>query len=211
MATEAHSMPKAGKGPKRRIRNYLLDARFQLKYTGAVVAVTVIVTSAVGYWLGSEAYRYSRESTEMLTTQAAGVSQELFNFLQEQSEEKDAEVRRNIVIGISSLVVILALALGFTGIVVTHRIVGPAYKLKLLLGDVAAGSLNVRGGLRRGDELQDVGDAFRDMVEALRERREEELAQLDEAIEKAREAGIDASVLEELDAFRERLHTTLHG
>src|SRR5690606_38468001 len=167
VSTDAQSMPKPGQSPKRRIRNFLLDARFQLKYTGAVVAVTVIVTGLVGFWRGREAYHYSRESTQVLTAQAAGVSPELFDYLQEESAAKDAEVLRNIVFGISSLVVILAIALGITGIVVTHKVVGPAYKLKLLLGDVAAGSLNVRGGLRKGDELQDVGDAFKTMVAAL--------------------------------------------
>jgi nitrogen fixation/metabolism regulation signal transduction histidine kinase len=207
--TDAQSMPKSGQGPKRRLRNYLLDARFQLKYTGMVIAVTVLVTSAVGYWLGSEAYAYSRESSDVLTTQAAGVSPELFDFLQRQSEEKDAEVLQQIVIGVSSLVVILAIALGLTGIVVTHRVVGPAYKLKLLFGDVAKGSLNVRGGLRKGDELQDVGDAFKAMVTALRERREDEIAELERTLTTAREAGMHEAVLADLEAFRDRLRTTL--
>lgn len=209
MATEAHSMPKSGQGPKRRLRNYLLDARFQLKYTGMVVAVTIVVTGIVGYWLGSAAYDYSRESTQVLTTQAAGVSPELFEYLQQQSREKDAEVLRNIVIGITALVLILAFALGLTGIVVTHKVVGPAYKLKLLLGDVARGSLNVQGGLRKGDELQDVGDAFKEMVSSLRERREDELAQLEAAIDKGTKAGVDADLLADLSALRERLRATL--
>lgn len=211
MSTEAQSMPKPGQSPKRRIRNFLLDARFQLKYTGAVVAVTVIVTGLVGFWLGREAYRYSRESTQVLTAQAAGVSPELFEYLQEESRAKDAEVLRNIVIGISALVLILAVALGFTGIVVTHKVVGPAYKLKLLLGDVAAGSLNIRGGLRKGDELQDVGDAFKTMVTSLKARREEELAELDAAIDKARDGGLEGDALDSLVSLRDRLQRTLEG
>lgn len=209
MATEAQSIPKSPQAPKRRIRNFLLDARFQLKYTGAVVAVTVIVTSAVGVWLGNEAYRYSVENSDMLTAQAAGMHPDLFEFMQEEAEAKDAEVLQSIVFGVSALVVILALALGFTGIVVTHKVVGPAYKLKLLLGDVAGGSLNVRGGLRKGDELQEVGDAFKTMVSALRVRREEELVELDGAIDKARTAGLEGEPLEALIALRDRLQRTL--
>lgn len=212
MATEAQSMPTPGKAPKRRLRNFLLDARFQLKYTGAVVAVTVIVTGIVGYVLGSAAYDYSRESTQVLTAQAAGVSPELFEYLQQESRAKDAEVLRSIVMGVSGLVLVLAIALGFTGIVVTHRVVGPAYKLKLLLGDVAAGSLNTRGGLRKGDELQDVGDAFKAMVVALRERREDELSQLERALAKAEEASDEPdedAVVADLRALRDRLRATL--
>ncbi len=208
MATDAQSISQSTKPPKRRFRNYLLDARFQLKYTGMVVAVTVLVTGAVGYWLGSEAYSMSKENTELLKAQP-NVSPELFEFLEEQSEAKDAEVLQRITTGIGALVVTLALALAVTGIIVTHRVVGPAYKLKLLLNDVAAGSLNVRGGLRKGDELQALGDAFKHMVVSLRERREEELAQLDAAIEKGRAAKIDGAVLADLDALRDRLRATL--
>lgn len=211
MSIEAQSMSKPGNSPKRRFRNFLLDARFQLKYTGAVVAVTVIVTGLVGFALGREAYRYSRESTQVLTAQAAGVSPELFEYLQEESAAKDEEVLRNIVTGVSVLVLILAIALGLTGIIVTHKVVGPAYKLKLLLGDVAAGSLNVRGGLRKGDELQDVGDAFKNMVSALKTRREEELEDLDGAIEKARGAGLEGEALDALVSLRDRLQRTLEG
>src|SRR5690606_40241813 len=61
VSTDAQSMPKPGQSPKRRIRNFLLDARFQLKYTGAVVAVTVIVTGLVGFWLGRRSEEHTSE------------------------------------------------------------------------------------------------------------------------------------------------------
>lgn len=217
MATEAQSMPKPGQAPKRRLRNFLLDARFQLKYTGAVVAVTVLVTGAVGYWLGSEAYSYSTGMTQMLLMQRGGgleVTDEMQQLFEEEARESDAQVLRKIVTGIVALVLILAVALGLTGIVVTHRVVGPAYKLKLLLRDVANGSLNTRGGLRRGDELQDVGDAFKEMVVALRMRREDELAQLERVLEKAEESADDPEsdvVVRDLRALRDRLRATLEA
>ena len=71
MTAEAQSMPKKSGGgpPKRRLRNYLLDPGFQLKYTGAVVLVTVLVTSGVGAWLGYEAYKYSTGMSDMLLMQ----------------------------------------------------------------------------------------------------------------------------------------------
>lgn len=215
MATEAQSMPKPGQAPKRRLRNFLLDARFQLKYTGAVVAVTVIVTGAVGYWLGNEAYSYSTGMTQMLLMQRGGgmeVTDDMQQLFEEEARESDQQVLRSIVTGVVALVLILAVALGITGIIVTHRVVGPAYKLKLLLGDVARGSLNTRGGLRKGDELQDVGDAFKAMVAALRERREDELAQLERALAKAEGAADDPDedvVVSDLRALRDRLRATL--
>ena len=102
---------------------------------------------------------------------------------------------------------ILTVALGLTGIVITHRIVGPAYKLKLLLGDVERGRLNVRGGLRKGDELQDVGEAFQKMVQALRDRQEAEIAELEEILEKAGDA--DGEVVERITALRDQMRAAL--
>lgn len=213
MTADAQIIPEPkGPPPKRLLRNYLLDPRFQLKYTGMVVAVTVLVTGAVGLWLGSQAYEHSKGMTQMLLMQQEGampVTDELHALLAEEAAKEDREVLNKIILGIVVLVLILSLSLGFTGIIVTHKVVGPAYKLKLLLGDVAGGKLDVRGGLRKGDELQHVGDAFKSMVRALRERRERELEELDGLIEKAREAEIDDAILSELDEHRARLQAML--
>lgn len=221
MTAEAQTLPKPKGPPKRRLRNFLLDSRFQLKYTGAVVVVTIIsavlVTGIVGGWAGQKAYEFSRGQSEMLTMQQGGggeyVSDELQAYLEEEARQRDEEVKDQIVGTIVTMVVVvslvLTLILGFTGIVITHKIVGPAYKLKLLLSDVASGKLNVRGGLRRGDELQDVGDAFKSMVSALRERREEELAQVDEILEAAKDADSNEDVVDKITALRERLQSTL--
>jgi nitrogen fixation/metabolism regulation signal transduction histidine kinase len=50
---------KAGAPPayKRSVRNYLIDSRFQLKYTGMIVGVTIVVAGVLGSFL----YRTSRE------------------------------------------------------------------------------------------------------------------------------------------------------
>jgi len=201
------------KQPKRRLRNFLLEPRFQLKYTLAAVLVTVLVTGVVGAWLGSEAYSYSKGMSQMLLMQQEMSEMEvdaaLHELFEREAAERDAQVLGQIAMGIGALVVILSLALGFTGIIVTHRVVGPAYKLRLLLGDVASGQLNTKGGLRKGDELQHVGIAFKDMVVALRARREEELAQLDEALETAKDEGANDAVVEKLERLRERLAAVL--
>ncbi|MBX3270929.1 MAG: HAMP domain-containing protein [Sandaracinaceae bacterium] len=214
MTAETQSVPKQGGGapPKRRLRNFLLDPGFQLKYTGMVVLVTAIVTGGVGAWLGYEAYNYSRGMSEMLLMQQGGAMElddGLQRLLEAESQEEDARVLRQITVGIVVLVVVLSLALGVTGIVITHRIVGPAYKLKLLLGDVARGRLNVRGGLRKGDELQDVGEAFQQMVKALRDRQEEEIAELEAILERAGDEGVDDEVVAKITALRDRMRAAL--
>jgi nitrogen fixation/metabolism regulation signal transduction histidine kinase len=171
---------------KRRFKNYLLDPVFQLKYTGMVMGVTLVVAGVLGYI----AYQQSHAQTEMLTVNMA-MAGETAEFIEQTAREADQVLLLQIIAG----VLILALSLGITGILVTHRVVGPAYKMKSLFRDVSEGHLRVRGRLRKGDELKDVFDEFEVMIEKLRARQREEITQLEAIIERAKGGG---------DAYRER-------
>jgi methyl-accepting chemotaxis protein len=195
--------------PPRKLRNYLLEPKFQLKYTGMVVGVTIVVAAVLGY----QAYKYSTGQTELLniekmeaaTVNGTDTNAQFIADLEGYAREADRKVALAVMGGIG----VLALALGFTGIVVTHRLVGPAYRLKQLLKQVSAGSLHPAGSLRKHDELQEVFTAFQDMVTSLRSRREQELAALDDAIERAKASGSSDAALEPLRALRERLRAVL--
>src|SRR4051812_23666453 len=92
---------------------------------------------------------------------------------------------------------LLVVGIGVGGIVVTHRVAGPIYKMKRLLGYVGEGHLSVREKLRKGDELQHFFDAFESMVNSLRKRQEFEIGRLDQAI-KALEGTLPPEQLEDL-------------
>lgn len=206
MTADAERLPTTSIPPaKRRLRNYLLDARFQLKYTSMVVGVTVVIASALGFL----AYRYSRGQTEMMTiTQIEGRAEldpKFVAFIESEARRADREVLFGIISGIA----ILALALGVTGIMVTHKLVGPAYKIKRLLRDVRDGHLKIEGRLRKGDELQDVFDAFEQMINALRSEQESEIAMLDAALERAVSAGVPDEALGEIRTVRQRMREAL--
>ena len=87
--------------------------------------------------------------------------------------------------------------------------VGPAFRLKNALRKVASGRLQVDGALRKHDELQDVFEAFQQMVKNLREARELELRELDEALARARAAGVPEDALVAIRAVRERMQGPL--
>ncbi len=206
MTAEAERLPRTTIPPaKRRLRNYLLDARFQLKYTSMVVGVTVIVASALGFM----AYRYSRGQTEMMTISkiegSADLNPQFVAFIEAEARAADRKVLAGIIGGIA----ILALALGVTGIIVAHKLVGPAYKIKRLLRDVRDGHLKIEGRLRKGDELQDVFDAFEQMINALRAEQEKEIAMLDAALERASAAGVPEEALREIKTVRQRMREAL--
>jgi len=126
-------------------------------------------------------------------------------FIQEEGRKEDRKVLLAILGGIGAL----ALALGITGIVVTHRLVGPAYRLKQLIREVSSGHIHVAGGLRKHDELQDVFEAFQSMVKNLRSAREEDIEELERALDKARSTGASPDVIAALEDVRARLQRSL--
>lgn len=203
MSSQAQSLPKTGAPPKRHLRNYLLQPRFQLKYTGMVVGVTAVVASVLGY----VAYDYSTGQTRMLmaTSTQFDVAPETAALFEDSARDED----RKVLFGIAGGILLLTITLGITGILVTHKLVGPAHKLKLLLGDVRDGRLKVVGKLRKGDELQDVFLAFEGMVEELRRRQAEEVATLAESITRAKTAGTPEDVIKDLTSVHDRMKAEL--
>lgn len=194
--------------PPRKFRNYLLEPRFQLKYTAMVVGVTVVVAAVLGY----HAYQYSKGQTEMLTIKqvenevgkGGAPDAEFIENLQDYAEKAD----RAVLVAIMGGIGVLALALGFTGIIVTHRLVGPAYKLKMLLRRVGDGHIKIEGGLRKHDELHDVFDSFQRMVNNMRADRQRDIGELDTAIENASKLGA-TDLAASLRTMRERLQKSL--
>ncbi|MDB4977437.1 MAG: hypothetical protein JWN48_5778 [Myxococcaceae bacterium] len=204
MGVEARSVRPLPGAPKRQLRNYLLDRRFQLKYTGMVVGVTMVVASI----LGALAYHESRGQTEALQIQLAtqpdldpGVSAQLEAF----GIDRDREILIGIILGVAALTI----ALGLTGIVITHKMVGPAYKMRMLLTTVARGHLRVDGGLRKGDELKEVFNAFNDMVQQLRTRREHQLERLEQALSVIQRGARTDEIVHLLDQVKSSLREEL--
>jgi methyl-accepting chemotaxis protein len=203
MGAEVSRSARPG-APRRQLRNYLLDKRFQLKYTSMVVGVTLIVASV----LGALAYKESKGQTEALQVTLAmqpDLDKQVATNLEAWGQARDRQILTGILAGIA----VLTLALGITGIIITHKLVGPAYKIKMLLKNVETGHLKVSGSLRRGDELQDVFVAFHEMVSSLRDRQAEEVALLDAALDKAQATGTPDDVLRIFREVRDRMRAEL--
>ncbi|GAC1574355.1 MAG: hypothetical protein NVS3B20_24710 [Polyangiales bacterium] len=267
-----HDEPEAAKivkavrlseGPprvKRSARNYLLDSRFQLKYTGYIVALTVLVSLALGtllYFqsektvsLGTEAVQVGSEANEAgkeavkqsmsLTTiieisadKAYGDDPTLLASMKSENKKENEKIehraqalaqgerklqeqsaalehQRTVLLAtLGAVLGLLVLMIGLGGIVVTHKIVGPIFKMKRLLREVGEGNFNVEGHLRKGDELHDFFDVFATMVGKLRDRQDAELAALDAAITAARSTQASPSVVDQLTRLRAKKHSDL--
>ena len=188
---------------QRKLKNYLLDRRFQLKYTGMVVMITVAVASGLGY----TTYRLSQGQTEAFTAQIVAqpdLGAETARDLERFAEQEDRKIRNAIVIG----VILLTIALGLMGILVTHRVVGPAYRMSRLFEGIGEGKLHITTGIRKGDELQDLYRSFAAMIESLRDQRGEEIAQLEAALERMEAGGVQSDYVTELRSVVVRLRST---
>ena len=193
-----------GDKTQRKVRNYLLDRRFQLKYTGMVLVVTLAVAGILGYF----AYDFSKGQTEAFTAQLAAqpdLDQETAADLEQFAKQEDRKVRNAILIGIA----LMTLALGVTGIVVTHRVVGPAYRMRRLFEHVGEGHLEVVTGIRKGDELQELFHSFAEMVESLREQRSEDIVRLEDTLINMEAAGVQSAHITELRALLDRIRKTV--
>lgn len=193
-----------GNKGQRKLRNYLLDRRFQLKYTSMMVLVTVSVASG----LGLVAYRFSQGQTEALTAHIMAqpdLGEETASDLERFAQQEDRKIRNAIIAG----VLLLTLALAITGILVTHRVVGPAYRMRRIFEGIGEGKLEITTGIRKGDELQDLYQSFAAMVESLRDQRSEEIAQLEDTLAKMEAAGMQSDYITELRGVLARIRKTV--
>jgi nitrogen fixation/metabolism regulation signal transduction histidine kinase len=110
-----------------------------------------------------------------------------------------ARQQRQLLGGLVAMLSVLVIAVGLVGIVFTHKVAGPVFKMKRLLRQVGEGKLVVRERLRKGDELQHFFEAFEGMVGELRKRQEAEIARVDKILVKLSEAPVSSRGLKEFD------------
>ncbi len=121
--------------------------------------------------------------------------------IQEVRKAVDKEVTlMKRLLGATGLITVLVLL--FTGLFVTHRIVGPVHKMKRLLRRVGTGKLAIKERLRRGDELEDLFDTFLQMTWSLSALQRGQLATIEATLKEAEKCGASRETLEGLRALR---------
>lgn len=215
----AASAEKTGRH-QRSVKNYLIDSRFQLKYTGIIVGATLVISLILGLFLWSTSNKVVDESRKISDVvkmsikddPVYGDNPELTKAFSDSSSESDQKVlaqQRAMMVGVIGGLAVLVVLIGLLGIYFTHKVAGPIYKMKLLHKQVGSGKLSFRGGLRKGDELQDFFESFQAMVDSLRERQEKEITDLEAGIAAAKEAGASEDALAKLTAVRDEMKRSL--
>jgi hypothetical protein len=159
---------------KRSVKNYLLNLRYQLKYTLTIVGISLVLTGGLGYFIISKA----REASRLLEVRAMDPTDELAQQLSAQFATND----RMMMIVLVIFGVLLCVTLTAYGIVLTHKVAGPLFKVSTHLDKIRDGKLGVVYDLRKGDELVDFFEHFKSAHDALRARTEADIALLDKAV-----------------------------
>ena len=182
----ASTAPAAGRPKyKRKLSNYLLDKKLQLRYVLLVTILSGLIAGALGYMI----YQQKRAAFESLERDMAELTQGTTNpgafddTLESLESEDRALVYKMVGVGVG-LVVILSLYL----LVMTHKVAGPLYKVSMYFDKMAVGKLGKVTPLRQGDMLQDFYASFHEMHDAVRARAQAEVDTLDGAFVKLREA-----------------------
>lgn len=150
-----------------------------------------------------------KEEQERLERDAVSLAQRARDL---EAQAKDiATLRQRLLLGLVAVLSLLVVAVGLLGIVFTHKVAGPIFKMKRLLRQVGAGKLVVRERLRRGDELQHFFEAFERMVEDLRARQMAEISKVDLILEKLNDAPLSSRGLKEFDEDGVKLLTQLRS
>jgi HAMP domain-containing protein len=160
-------------------RVYVVDRRFQLKYTGLLVLFGGAIMAAFGYAVWREVLTNSDllegkriEQGLLAGKQGGGLPMADFH-----DELLSADHRMLAIILLASVAV--AVTLGLLGILITHRIAGPVLVLSRYAEALAEGTYPPMRALRKNDELQAYFELFRRAVDRLKEREATELADLE--------------------------------
>jgi hypothetical protein len=193
---------------KRKVRNYLLDVGLQLRYTATIVVVAIFLTAGLGYKM----YQATRDISKVILWTGL-VDPASAQELQAQFSNSD----KVVLWGIIGFGIVLVLSITAVGILITHKVAGPLYKISSLFGRVRDNRLGpAPASLRKGDELQGFYSTFREMHQAVRGRVEEDVRLLGGVVS-ALETGPDARspsvqrALEELRQLRRRKEESLEG
>lgn len=100
--------------------------------------------------------------------------------------------------------------ISLTTIALTHRVAGPLMRIRRMVKDVASGQIRPPPyGLRETDELKDIFDATRGMVQVLRKQSEDDMLVLSHALERAQKEGAQGEWLDDLRTLESRIKARL--
>jgi methyl-accepting chemotaxis protein len=129
--------------PKR--RRYFIDPKFQLSHLAGYAIGTIVIVLVVG-----------------------GVVANLFLFKLPKTKVEQSLWGQEFLLHLMWVILAATVAACVRAVFVSHKIVGPLFRLKNVMRAVGQGDLSYQMQFRARDRLQDVGVAFDEMIQGLR-------------------------------------------
>jgi len=134
--------------PILRRRQYIIKKGLQFRYIGLVFGLALIASLVTGWTVFATGWHFLGEKLASVYPQGRLVY---------VLRATNLALIRNLLL-ISPLIFIL-------GLLFSHKIAGPVYRIEKTLGDIAKGNLGLKIRLRDGDELVDLADMINNLVE----------------------------------------------
>lgn len=167
LAADSGPVP-AGRPYRRRLSNYLLNKRLQLRYVGFVTILSTILSGTLGYLIWQQENQASSQILASVDTLCESGDTEACDEFRHDLDENLSRHDTNLVLIMGGVGVGLVVVLFFFMVVMTHKVAGPLYKMSTYFNKMARGKLGPVYPLRKGDMLQDFYDKFQSMHEAVR-------------------------------------------
>ena len=177
-----------------RRRQYIVDRSFQLKYTLLIAFVGGAISLIFTSWM----WEAHKTNTEMLDLDA---------LLKSQVAATDQHLLW-LYVGVTLL---MMASLGLLGVLITHRVAGPAFVMERYLEVVADGAYPNLRPLRKRDELKGFFASLEKAVESLKARDLSEAERLETVISALEQSGADAETLATLKSIRDRKRQSVAG
>lgn len=210
--TAATSTPVAPAGPrpkyKRKLSNYLLDKKLQLRYVLVVTILSGIIAGALGYMIYDQRHQSTASIESDLQRLVGADAKDVESITGDYQSQDRILVYKMVAAGIG-LVVILSLYL----VIMTHKVAGPLFKTSIYFERMAEGKLGAVTPLRQGDMLQEFYANFKEMHDAVRARAVADAAAMHAALQALRDSRnhgdyrgeTHSKLTEELDLLEEHL------
>ena len=201
--------PRPAGRHSRRLSNYLLDKRLQLRYVLVVLVVSLAISGTLGFLIYQQEHRASADlvaGLSDLTKDDPGLAE-----YQRVTAADIASRDRNLVLQMLGVGLGLTVIAGGYLVLMTHKVAGPLHKIGLYMDDMALGRMHAIMPLRKGDMLQDFYLQFRDMHQHVRDRLTADAAVMAKfhQLAAAHEVGPEARAeLEELRRHAEHRHAS---
>jgi hypothetical protein len=186
---------------QRKLRNYLIDKRFQMKYTLMIAALSTVLVVILGVPLYKTVSDASDQLAACVLSDETYASDAQVSLLKKSLESE----KRKTVFVLTGFLALLLVGLALSGIYITHKVAGPMYKIRKLISAVDGNNLVMEGRLRKGDELLELFQSFDDMVTRLREHEQSEARLLGELIAKLKDAP-EKGTMKDVIASLEKMH-----